>query len=192
MEREKSKILPIILSVIVLSMLISPTYPTLNNAYAAPPETPTLDVKCQAEGNSNKPVTADCQLLNLLNEEIANRIAADDTLQGNIDAEEAARITADDTLQGNIDDEETARILADGALQDNINDLSSRIDAISAQGNSLIDTVVIILDTLAFASAAAGVACVATIFAVACGPGFAAVAIASEAAAVALRLIDFI
>jgi len=120
MSKINSMIVTTIFSVLILSMVISPTYPTLIPAYAAPPETPTLDVKCEAEANSGKPVTADCQLLNLLNEEIAARIAADIILQENIDAEEKARIEADDILQGNINAEEAARKLADDILQGNI------------------------------------------------------------------------
>jgi hypothetical protein len=53
-------------------------------------------------------------------QEIADRIAADTTLQNNIDAEETARKAADTTLQANIDAEETARKAADTTLQANI------------------------------------------------------------------------
>lgn len=51
-----------------------------------------------------------------LDQEIADRTTADNTLQDNIDAEEAARIAADDVLQDNIDSEQAARIAADALL----------------------------------------------------------------------------
>jgi len=54
--------------------------------------------------------------------EIEDRINADNTLQSNIDSEEAARISADNTLQNNIDSEEAARIAADNALEQTIED----------------------------------------------------------------------
>ena len=52
--------------------------------------------------------------------EIADRKAADTTLQNNISAEETARKAADTTLQNNISAEETARKAADTTLQNNI------------------------------------------------------------------------
>lgn len=55
-----------------------------------------------------------------IEQEIEDRIAADDVLQGNIDAEEAAREAADLALQGNIDTEEAARIAEDNVLQGEI------------------------------------------------------------------------
>jgi hypothetical protein len=81
------------------------------------------------------PVTdpADCDLVTCANQEeiavlqgeieqeIEDRIAADDALQVSIDTEEAAREAADLILQGNIDTEEAARIAADAVLQIQIN-----------------------------------------------------------------------
>ena len=56
-----------------------------------------------------------------LDGEIANRIAADSTLQDNIDAEGAARIAADTVLQDNIDAEATTRASEDATLLSTIN-----------------------------------------------------------------------
>jgi len=155
MGKNKSKILPMILSVLVLSMLISPSYPTLNNAYAAPAETPTLDVKCAAEVNSNKPVSPDCQLLNLLEEEVAARIAADLVLQQNIDDEEAARIAADNNLQ-------------------------NLIDALETNAEDAFDEIILYLTGVEILAAAAGVACALTAEP-SCAVAFGALAVAAAA-----------
>ena len=56
-----------------------------------------------------------------LDGEIANRIAADNTLQDNIDAEGTARIAADTVLQNNIDAEATTRASEDATLLSTIN-----------------------------------------------------------------------
>jgi len=183
MGKNKSKILPMILSVLVLSMLISPSYPTLNNAYAAPAETPTLDVKCAAEVNSNKPVSPDCQLLNLLEEEVAARIAADLVLQQNIDDEEAARIAADLVLQQNIDDEEAARIAAD-------NNLQNLIDALETNAEDAFDEIILYLTGVEILAAAAGVACALTAEP-SCAVAFGALAVAAAASILVLEAIDF-
>lgn len=65
----------------------------------------------------------------LLDEEEAARITADNQLQDNIDAEEAARKAADTTLQNNIDSEASARESADDNLQtqitNNTNDINN-------------------------------------------------------------------
>ena len=59
-------------------------------------------------------------------QEIADRIAADTTLQNNIDAEETARKAADTTLQANIDAEASARKAADTTLQNNIDEVNGK------------------------------------------------------------------
>ena len=102
MSKIKPIILPVILSVIVLSMVISPTYPTLIAAYAVEVP-PVLSKKCDLSLPPDEPISPDCELLNLIIAEEAARIAADIVLQNNIDAEEAARIAADANLQSQID-----------------------------------------------------------------------------------------
>jgi len=102
MRKIKPKILTVILSVLVLTMAISPTYPTLIPAYAVE-VTPVLGNKCDLSAEPDKPISPDCELLNLIIAEEAARIAADIVLQNNIDAEEAARIAADANLQSQID-----------------------------------------------------------------------------------------
>ena len=59
-------------------------------------------------------------------QEIADRIAADTTLQNNIDAEETARKAADTTLQANIDAEASARKTADTTLQASIDEVNGK------------------------------------------------------------------
>jgi len=57
---------------------------------------------------------------NALAQEVADRIAADNTLQANIDAEEARALAAEGVLQTNIDQESMDRFAADEVLQGNI------------------------------------------------------------------------
>jgi len=84
MGKIKPVILPVILSVLVLSMAISPSYPSLIPAYAVE-VTPVLEKKCNLQADSNKPVSPDCEILNLIIAEEAARIAADEDLQEQID-----------------------------------------------------------------------------------------------------------
>ena len=93
MGKIKPIILPVILSVLVLSMAISPSYPSLIPAYAVE-VTPVLAKKCNLEADSNKPISPDCEILNLIIAEEAARIAADEDLQEQIDdATESANET---------------------------------------------------------------------------------------------------
>lgn len=59
-------------------------------------------------------------------QEIADRIAADTTLQANIDAEASARKAADTALQSDITAEATAREQADGKLQASIDEVNGK------------------------------------------------------------------
>ncbi len=190
MSKINSMIVTTIFSVLILSMVISPTYPTLIPAYAAPPETPTLDVKCEAEANSGKPVTADCQLLNLLNEEIAARIAADIVLQENIDAEEAARILADDILQGNIDAEEAARIAEDNLLKNRATALETRATELEEMGHKTIDATKIALKA-AIAIFATGAAACTLNLVPACAAAFGALGGVTTAALIIMDEVEF-
>ena len=72
-------------------------------------------------------------------QEIAERKAADITLQNNIDAEETARKAADTTLQNNIDAEASARKAADTTLQANIDAEASARKAADATLQNNID-----------------------------------------------------
>ena len=69
-------------------------------------------------------------LNNLIAQETANRIAADNQLQSNIDAEAQTRAEADNRLQANIDAEAGIRADADNTLQANIDkEAKARQDA---------------------------------------------------------------
>lgn len=69
-------------------------------------------------------------LNNLIAQETANRIDADNQLQSNIDAEAQTRAEADNRLQANIDAEAGIRADADNTLQTNIdNEAKARQDA---------------------------------------------------------------
>lgn len=69
-------------------------------------------------------------LNNLIAQETADRINADNQLQSNIDAEAQTRADADNTLQANIDAEAGIRADADNTLQTNIdNEAKARQDA---------------------------------------------------------------
>ena len=84
MGKIKPITLSVILSVLVLSMAISPSYPSLIPAYAVE-VTPVLEKKCNLQADSNKPISPDCEILNLIIAEEAARIAADEDLQEQID-----------------------------------------------------------------------------------------------------------
>lgn len=71
---------------------------------------------------------------NKLNQEIASRIDADNTLQNNIDNEETAREQADDVLQQEIEDETEAREAKDTDLQSQIDTLKAATDVINVFG----------------------------------------------------------
>jgi len=148
MKKIKQIILPVLLSVIVLSMVISPTYPNLISAYAL--EVPkVLDKKCDLSLPPDEPISPDCELLNLLIAEEAAREAADIVLQNNIDAEEAARIAADADLQTQIDD---------------------AID----KSNVAIDEAIVALGIASGVTAVAAAGCTALVSCAPAAPGFAA------------------
>ena len=189
MSKIKPIILPVILSVIVLSMVISPTYPTLIAAYAVEVP-PVLNKKCDLSLPPDEPISPDCELLNLIIAEEAARIAADNVLQGNIDAEEAARILADGILQGNIDAEEAARIAEDNLLKNRVTSLETRVTDVEDMGNEAIDQTIIALEAATIIFAAGALACTANLVP-ACAVAFGALDILAVATILILENIEF-
>ena len=65
-------------------------------------------------------------------QEVADRTAADTTLQNSIDAEKTARTAADITLQNSIDAEKMARTAADNGLQTSIDEVNNKFPIATA------------------------------------------------------------
>jgi hypothetical protein len=123
-------------SLFVALTLLGATFAFIPHAFAVPEGT-ALEMKCKAEVDSNKPISPDCELLNLINEEIEARMAADNALNGNFNRKFniiSRSMTQDSSVCDNIPD---ADKVADTSLGDLCNQADTWIANYEAMCNNI-------------------------------------------------------
>jgi len=164
------KIFTVALLIAVFSLMIP--FSGLADVYAAPPgdKPTTLENKCDKQGEPKKRLSPDCVLKGLIEQEVLDRIAADEGLLALIEQEVLDRIA-------DVNQEEADRKAADKKIKDS--------------GNEAIDIALAALGGLSVVLLAGSGACFASITGAVCGPIFLAIDVSLGIAVLVLQAFSF-